>query len=120
MAEHLEQEFSRKSKASAGFTLIEMVAVLAIIGIMIVALFPTIELAIDRAEDTKLKTMLAMINGASKIYRLEHGMYPESIEQLITTKYIPQKEYSNIKYDKNTGTASGVDSSGKLSSGNSK
>ncbi len=56
-------------KNSKGFTLIELVAVMAIVGVLAVALVPSIEAAMNRAENTKIITTLTKIEGAIKTYQ---------------------------------------------------
>ncbi len=101
--------FSRKqtnpSDRLKGFTLMEIIAVMAIIGVLVAALLPNIQTALDRSETTKQKTAITMINSAAQIYRLEHGHYPEGLKELIEEKLIPQADYGNILYDSSKGIA---------------
>lgn len=102
-----------------GFTLVEVVVVMAIIGSLVMAILPSVELAMNRSADTQLKTHLTMIAGAGHIYKLEHGKFPESIQTLVTEGFLPAKDYSGIEYDGNKGVASGKASNGKtIASGN--
>jgi len=88
-------------KSSRGFTLIELVAVMAIIGVLAVALVPSIEVAMDRAENTKIISTLAKIEGAIKIYQLEHdGTVPEDLAVLKKNRYIEHETYKGIEYQK--------------------
>ena len=88
-------------KHNKGFTLIELVAVMAIIGVLAVALVPSIEAAMNRSENTKIITNLAKIDGAVKIYQLEHdGEVPESLTVLNTNRYIEKATYKGIEYKK--------------------
>jgi len=88
-------------KNSKGFTLIELVAVMAIIGVLAVALLPSIEAAMNRAENTKIITTLTKIEGAIKIYQLEHdGKVPEDLAVLQTNRYVEHETYKGIAYQK--------------------
>ncbi len=109
-----------KHQTQNGFTLIEIIAVLAIVGVMAAALLPTIETAMQKSCDTKLITTLTMVDGAGKIYKLEHGQFPDSIDVLVAGNYLPAHDYTMISYDKATGTASGTGSNGKLIYSNKK
>jgi prepilin-type N-terminal cleavage/methylation domain-containing protein len=100
------------SSHTRGFTLIEVVAVLAIIGSLIMAVIPSIEMAMKRSSDTQLKTNLTMITGAAKIYKLDTGKYPDSIEILVKDGYLPNKEYKEIEFDAKNGIAKGEASNG--------
>ena len=60
-------------RSRKGFTLIELVAVMAIVGVLAVALLPSIEAAMNRSENTRIITTLTKIDGAIKVYQLEHA-----------------------------------------------
>ena len=109
----VKEKLSQKSRHIKAFTLIEVVAILAIIGSLIMAVLPSIKLAIDKSSDTQLKTNLTMIAGAGKIYKLDTGKYPDSIEVLVEEGYLPDKNYTGIEYDKKNGIAKGQTSNGK-------
>lgn len=83
-------------KEKQGFTLIEIVAVLAIIGVMAVMLVPSIDIASNRTKDTKMLSDLVTIDSAVKLYQFETGSLPESIEELKGT-YIPSKTYKDTQ-----------------------
>jgi len=64
-----------KQKRS-GFTLIEMLIVIVIIGILAAALVPRLQAVQGRARDTKRKTDLAQIQNALHIYKTDNNTYP--------------------------------------------
>ncbi len=101
------------SSHTKGFTLIEVVAVLAIIGSLIVAIIPSIKVAMNRSLDTQLKTKLTMIAGAGQVYKLDTGRYPDSIDTLVKNGYLPDRDYIGIEYDTKNGIAKGKSASGK-------
>ena len=51
-------------KQRQGFTLIEIVAVLAILGMMAIMLMPSIDIASNRAKDTKMVSDLVTLDSA--------------------------------------------------------
>jgi len=100
----LKQIMSHKislNNRSKGFTLIELVAVMAIIGVLAVALVPAIEAAMNRSENTRIITALTQIEGAIKVYQLEHdGNLPTDLAVLKKERYIEKEAYSGIEYNK--------------------
>ncbi|MEQ6433570.1 type II secretion system major pseudopilin GspG [Comamonas sp. w2-DMI] len=71
-----------------GFTLIELMVVLVIIGVLAALIVPNV---LDRADDARVtaaKTDIANINQALKLYRLDNQRYPTSEQglQALVTK----------------------------------
>ena len=67
---------SRESASRSGFTLIEMIVVLAIIAVVALMILPNIIGRPDQARVTVAKTDLRTISAALKVYRLDNGDYP--------------------------------------------
>lgn len=65
-----------------GFTLIEMIVVLAIIGVLALIIVPNVIGRPDQARVTVAKTDLRTISAALKIYRLDNGDYPTTEQGL--------------------------------------
>lgn len=61
---------------SAGFTLVELLTVIAIIAILMGILFPTIGAAIENAKKTQAKNDELQLVNAIKAYYTEYGRYP--------------------------------------------
>jgi general secretion pathway protein G len=75
-----------------GFTLIEMIVVLAIIGVMALIIVPNVIGRPDQARVTVAKTDLRTISAALKIYRLDNGDYPtteQGLEALVSRPAAP-------------------------------
>src|SRR5882724_8922947 len=58
------------------FTLIELLTVIAIIGVLIALLFPAIKSALGKAETAKAQTSIAGLATAFKSYYTEYGKWP--------------------------------------------
>jgi general secretion pathway protein G len=70
-----------------GFTLIEIMVVVIIIGILAAIVAPNVIGRVDDAQITKAKAEIANIENALKFYRLDNFVYPTSeqgIEALVT------------------------------------
>lgn len=69
-------------KKSLGFTLLEIMVVVVIIGILAAAIVPNIIGAADDARVIAAKADIANIGQALKLYRLDNSMYPSTEQGL--------------------------------------
>jgi general secretion pathway protein G len=81
-----------RTKLPAGFTLIEVMVVLVIIGILAVAVAPRILSRTDQANVTKAKTDMRTISSALKLYKLDNGYYPTTEQGLEALVILPTVE----------------------------
>jgi len=91
---NVKQNRKRKEKRSLrqkGFTLIEVVAVTAMLGILSGLLLPSIDGANAKAKNAKLKSDLVTIDNALQLYRMENGTFPAKLEDL-TPDYIAKNK----------------------------
>lgn len=83
---HSQTRF-RRTAAEAGFTLIEIMVVVVILGILAALIAPNVISNIDKAQVTKVKQDIRAIESALKLYRLDRFRYPstdEGLEALVT------------------------------------
>lgn len=73
---------------SQGFSLIELIVVIAIIAMLLVVALPRYQASIDRAELVALKTNLRALRDSIDRYEEDKGEYPESLQQLIESRYL--------------------------------
>jgi general secretion pathway protein G len=71
-----------------GFTLIELLVVMAIIGILVAIAVPQLQKAPVRAKEAVLREDLFTFRSCLDQYYADKGHYPESLQTLVTDKYI--------------------------------
>ena len=74
---------SVKQKMShAGFTLIELMVVIVILGILAGLIIPRIMGRPEEAKQLKAKIQIESMETALKLYKLDNGMYPDTEQGL--------------------------------------
>jgi len=77
-----DKQAMRRAWHSAGFTLIEIMVVVVILGILAALIAPNVISRIDEAQVTKVKQDIRAIESALKLYRLDRFRYPTTEEGL--------------------------------------
>jgi general secretion pathway protein G len=72
----------------AGFTLIELMIVMTIVGILAAIAVPNYQWALIRAREAVLQENLYGIRSAIDQYFADQGSYPDKLDDLITRKYL--------------------------------
>lgn len=71
-----------------GFTLLELIIVVSIIGILLTIAQPTYKNSVIKAKETVLRENLFAIRSAIDQYYADNQKYPDSLEQLVTKGYL--------------------------------
>ena len=71
-----------------GFTLIEMLVVLSVIGLLLSLVAPSYLHRIDRAQELALKHNLKAAREAIDQFRADRGRDPASLDELVATHYL--------------------------------
>ena len=82
------QATSRSRLAQHAFTLIELIIVLAILSLLLTIAVPRYFAHIERAKEATLKQDLAVMRDAIDKFHGDKGRYPDSLEELVTLRYI--------------------------------
>lgn len=79
---------TRRREAQAGFTLMELMIVMAIILILVSVAIPNYQRSISHARESVLKQDLATLRSAIDQYTLDKQKAPQSLEDLISAGYM--------------------------------
>jgi general secretion pathway protein G len=72
----------------AGFTLVELLVVLAVIATLLTLAIPRYFGSLDRSKEAVLKENLFQMREAISRYYADKGRYPESLDALASEKYL--------------------------------
>jgi general secretion pathway protein G len=71
-----------------GFTLVELLVVMAILGILVAIAVPQLQMAPIRAKEAALREDLFTFRTCLDQFYADKGHYPDTIQTLVTEKYI--------------------------------
>lgn len=71
-----------------GFTLIELLVALAIIGLLLSIAVPRYLGSLDHAREVALRENLGVMREVIDKFHSDKGRYPESLEELVSAKYL--------------------------------
>ena len=71
-----------------GFTLIELIVVMAIVALLVSIAAPRYFRSVDRARENSLRTSLGVMRDAIDQFEADKGRYPESLNELVSARYL--------------------------------
>jgi general secretion pathway protein G len=74
--------FIHKKNCQAGFTLIELMVVIIILGVLAGMIIPRVMGRPDEARQAKAKIQMTALESALKLYKLDNGYYPTTEQGL--------------------------------------
>ena len=80
---------NRKVRNSRGFTLIELMIVVSIIGILAAIAVPNYQWGIIRAKEAVLRETLYTFHTTIDQFNADQGKYPDSLQELVDKHYLP-------------------------------
>lgn len=87
--------FGRRRKREGGFTLVEVVAAAALIGLLFTMLMPSLSGAYDKVKNSRLNNDLATVDQAIELYKMEKGALPDTLENLKEENYFTESTEFN-------------------------
>jgi len=90
--------------SSRGFTLIELLIVLAIIAVLLTLVAPRYWGQVDTAKEAVLRENLRVTRDAIGKFYGDSGRFPDSLEELVSARYLGQKPFDPITDSSDTWT----------------
>lgn len=78
----------RVRSASIGFTLVELLVVLAIVSTLLLLVAPRYFQRVDVAQETVLRDNLRTLRQVLDHFHGDHGRFPESLQELVDERYL--------------------------------
>lgn len=79
---------SRRAQPTSGFTVIELLVVLAAMALLLSIAGPRYVDYLNAARDTALKQDLFQLRDALDKFRADQGRYPKALEELVERRYL--------------------------------
>jgi general secretion pathway protein G len=95
-----EDAVNKKNRKDAGFTLVELMIVMAIIGVLAVVAIPKFEASLKLARESVLKEDLHVMRAAIDSYTMDKQKAPQSLDDLVQEGYlkaIPEDPMTHAK-----------------------
>ncbi|HEY0974623.1 MAG TPA: type II secretion system protein [Solimonas sp.] len=79
-----------------GFTLVELLVVMAIIALLLMIAAPRYSGSVQRGKEAALKETLATTRDALEQFYEDRGRYPYSLQDLVSSKYLRKLPYDPV------------------------
>jgi general secretion pathway protein G len=89
-------------KSKSGFTLIELLVVMAIIAVLLTIATPRYFHSVDKSKEAVLRQNLVLTRQVIDKYFSDNGKYPETLDELVTKKYLRSLPYDPITESNST------------------
>jgi len=90
---------ARRRGRQGGFTLVEMMVVIVIIGILAAVVIKQVISHADKAKVEATKAMLSELDQTISLFKLNHNRYPENLEDLVSMpSYVEPGQYPRGGY----------------------
>ena len=84
-------------KGEKGFTLVELLAVIVILGIIVAIAIPAIGNVINKAGDDAGKAEITLITDAARLYEIQHdGGLPVTVDELVKEKFLDPRQADSL------------------------
>lgn len=80
----------KRTKGDKGFTLIELIVVIAVLGVLATLIIPKVVGVKSEAETKAMEANEKIIRNALERYYLEHETYPDKLEVLVKKGYLDE------------------------------
>lgn len=95
----------RGSEKQSGFTLVELMVVMSIIGILLLLAVPSYVAAVRHAQESVLREDLHVMRAAIDSYTMDKQKAPQSLDDLVQDGYLKQIPEDPMTHSKDTWVA---------------
>ncbi len=112
MLKHIKstQEWDEKSLSAKGFTLVELLVVIVILGVLAAVVVFSVSGITNNSDKSACKTQLRTIETAVEAYRAQEGGYPANTGALVPgyLKSTPDTKWGTAAVNSSTGAVTGI------------